>query len=175
MAGSGTKPTPTVEDALTTMAAQIEKPVTTVATIQANLETLQGDQSRLTVAINCFQSNKIGDGDSFAKASCHGKTTPQTVPMPSPTPPSMDTSCCFSHTTTLKTHSHGSTDVVNFFASKRLRTPGRCFWRHFICPVTPLSGSPSSSVIKESHRGRSSSVSSTNDSGCHCGAIHWAN
>jgi hypothetical protein len=45
MTGSGAKPTPTMEDAITTMAGQIEKLVTTVATIQANQETLQGDQS----------------------------------------------------------------------------------------------------------------------------------
>jgi hypothetical protein len=75
MAGSGAKPTPTVEDTITTMAAQIEKLVTTVAIIQANQETLQGDQSRLTVAVNRLQSDKIGDGDSFTMATRHGKAT----------------------------------------------------------------------------------------------------
>jgi hypothetical protein len=37
---TGTKSTPTVEDTITTMAAQIDKLVSTVTTIQANQETL---------------------------------------------------------------------------------------------------------------------------------------
>jgi hypothetical protein len=41
-----------VEEAITNMSAQIEKLATAFATIQVNQETLQGDQSRLMVAVN---------------------------------------------------------------------------------------------------------------------------
>jgi hypothetical protein len=52
MAGSGAKSMPTVEEAITNMSAQIKKLAAAFATIQVTQETLQGDQSCLTVAIN---------------------------------------------------------------------------------------------------------------------------
>jgi hypothetical protein len=76
MAGSSTKSTQTMEDTITNMCAQIVKLVTTIATIQANQETLQGDQSRLTMAVTHLQSNKIGDSDSSGMAAHHGQTMP---------------------------------------------------------------------------------------------------
>jgi hypothetical protein len=75
MAGSCAKSTPTVEEATTNMSAQIKKLAAAFAAIQANQETLQIDQSRLTVAVNHLQSNKIGEGDTSAMAPHHGKTT----------------------------------------------------------------------------------------------------
>jgi hypothetical protein len=73
MAGSGVKSTPSVEDAIANMSAQIEKLAAAFAGIQANQETLQGDQTRLTVAVNRLQSVKIADGDTSAMAPHHDK------------------------------------------------------------------------------------------------------
>jgi hypothetical protein len=76
MASSGAKLTPTMEDAITNMCAQIEKLVTTIATIQSNQETLQGNQSCLTMAVTHLQSDKISDGDSSAMDAHHGQAMP---------------------------------------------------------------------------------------------------
>jgi pantothenate kinase len=45
------------------------------ADIQANQETLQSNQSRLMVAVNRLQSEKLGDVVTSAAAPHHGKAT----------------------------------------------------------------------------------------------------
>jgi hypothetical protein len=57
------------------MSAQSEKLAAAFAGIQANYETLQGNHSRLTVAVNRLQSEKIRDDTSSTPASCPGKST----------------------------------------------------------------------------------------------------
>jgi hypothetical protein len=55
------------------MTAQIEKLAAAFAGIQSNQETLQGDQSRLMVAINHLQLEKLGDVATSTVAPNHSK------------------------------------------------------------------------------------------------------
>jgi hypothetical protein len=75
MTGPSFKPPSTVKEAIGNMSAQIEKLAAAFVGIQANQETLQGDNSQLTVAINCLQSEKLGDVAASANAPHHGKAT----------------------------------------------------------------------------------------------------
>jgi hypothetical protein len=75
MTGPGAKSTMIVKESIANMSAQIEKLDAASARIQANQETLQGDQSHLTVAVNHLQSKRIEDGNTSAMAPCHGKAT----------------------------------------------------------------------------------------------------
>jgi hypothetical protein len=72
---SDSKPSSSVEESLANMSAQIEKLAAAFAGFRANQETLQGDHSRFTVAVNHLQLDKIGDGTSANLASHLGKST----------------------------------------------------------------------------------------------------
>jgi hypothetical protein len=67
------KPPSSVEESLANMSAQIEKLVAAFAGIQATQETLEGDHSHLTVAVNRLQSEKIGDLTSCTLAPNYDK------------------------------------------------------------------------------------------------------
>jgi hypothetical protein len=75
MTGPSSKPPSSVEESIANMSVQIEKLVVAFAGIQANQETLQGDHSCLTVAVNPLQSEKIGDMAASASDPHHGKST----------------------------------------------------------------------------------------------------
>jgi hypothetical protein len=59
MSGSGTKPPPSVEEFVAQLTTQMEKLVTAFAAIQTSHSTIQGNQTQLTVAINCLQSEQL--------------------------------------------------------------------------------------------------------------------
>jgi hypothetical protein len=76
MSSPSSKPPSSVEESIAQVSAQIEKlAAAAFAGIQANQETLQGDQSHLTMPINRLQSEKMGEVAASASEPRHGKTT----------------------------------------------------------------------------------------------------
>jgi hypothetical protein len=75
MSGPSSKLPSPIEEAIANMSAHIEKLASAFTGIQANQETLHGDNSRLTVAVNRLQSEKLADMAASTGVPQHGKAT----------------------------------------------------------------------------------------------------
>jgi hypothetical protein len=59
MTGSNPKPPPSMEEVIANLSAQVEKLATAYTSVQDEPTTVKGDNSRLSVAVNRLQSDKI--------------------------------------------------------------------------------------------------------------------